>query len=141
MVESGTVNRELARVLATIGHQDEIILSDAGFAIPTGPEVIDLSLDENIPRVEEILRTLLKVFSVEGVVIAKEFTAVNPSKADGLKKILGADVTWEEIDHQDLKVRSRTVKAVIRSGDFAAYSNLLLISGSGGRWYRECPDD
>jgi len=35
--------------------------------------------------------------------------------------------------------KSGQVKAVIRTGDFTAYSNILLVSGGGGRWYLEKP--
>jgi hypothetical protein len=31
------------------------------------------------------------------------------------------------------------VKTIIRTGDFTAYANVLLISGTDGRWYLEKP--
>jgi D-ribose pyranase len=43
----------------------------------------------------------------------------------------------ETIAHTELKQRSRGVKAIIRTGDFTAYSNVLLVSGAGERWYVE----
>ncbi len=42
-----------------------------------------------------------------------------------------------EQGHQDLKKLSREVKAVIRTGDFTAYGNVILVSGAGVRWYME----
>jgi D-ribose pyranose/furanose isomerase RbsD len=33
------------------------------------------------------------------------------------------------------KELSKSVKAVIRTGDFTAYANVLLVSGAGKRWY------
>jgi D-ribose pyranose/furanose isomerase RbsD len=39
--------------------------------------------------------------------------------------------------HADFKQRSRGVKAIVRSGDFTAYANILLVSGAGPRWFVE----
>ena len=41
------------------------MVTDAGFAIPMGVEVIDLSLDENKPEVIEVLATIRKYFQLK----------------------------------------------------------------------------
>ncbi len=137
MVETGVINRDLARELATLGHRDELIVCDAGFAIPRGPSVVDISLDENIPTVDDIVETLAKVFSIEAATVANETEATNPSKIGGWKALLGPDVAFELVPHDELKARASGVKLVIRSGDFTAFSNLLLVSGAGNRWFLE----
>ncbi|MHC4665637.1 MAG: RbsD/FucU domain-containing protein [Planctomycetota bacterium] len=43
----------------------------------------------------------------------------------------------ETMPHSQFKQRSKTVKAVICTGDFTAYSHVLLVSGAGDRWYVE----
>jgi D-ribose pyranose/furanose isomerase RbsD len=43
----------------------------------------------------------------------------------------------ELIDHLALKKKSKKVKLVIRTGDFTAYGNIILVSGAGERWYLE----
>jgi D-ribose pyranase len=50
MKEVGTVNRSIAKVISEQGHQDLLMVVDAGFAIPKEVEVIDISLGENNPN-------------------------------------------------------------------------------------------
>ena len=35
------------------------------------------------------------------------------------------------------QTESKKVKLVIRTGDFTAYGNIILVSGAGERWYLE----
>ena len=49
----------------------------------------------------------------------------------------GEGVQVETIDHAVLKEMSKTVKTVIRTGDFTAYGNVILVSGAGKRWFSE----
>lgn len=43
----------------------------------------------------------------------------------------------EVIAHAELKRRSREVKTIVRTGDFTAWGNVLLVSGAGPRWKME----
>lgn len=54
MNEVGIVNRLLAKVISEQGHQDLLMVVDAGFGIPKNREVVDLSLGENKPMVLEV---------------------------------------------------------------------------------------
>ena len=58
MLETGILNRELAKELSRMGHSDKMLIADAGLAIPNITKVIDLSLDENIPTVPQVLYIL-----------------------------------------------------------------------------------
>ena len=137
MRETGIVNREICDILSTLGHTDEMIVCDAGFAIPSGVRTIDISLAENRPTVPEVLAELRKHFSVEKLVISEETKKVVPSRFKELTKSFGKGVGLEIITQPAIRARARTVKAIIRTGDFTAYSNILLVSGGGSRWYLE----
>ena len=137
MRETGIVNREICDILSTLGHTDEVIVCDAGFAIPTGVRTIDVSLAENKPTVPDVLAELKKHFSVERLIISEETQKVVPSRFKELAKSFGKGVAVEIITQSEIRARARTVKAVIRTGDFTAYSNILLVSGGGSRWYME----
>ena len=137
MRETGHVNREICDILSTLGHTDEVIVCDAGFAIPNGVRTIDISLAENKPTVPEVLAELRKHFSVEKLVLSEETKKAVPSRFKELAKSFGKGVAVEIITQSETRARARTVKAVIRTGDFTAYSNILLVSGGGGRWYIE----
>jgi D-ribose pyranase len=137
MQEGGVLNREIARLLARMGHMDEMIVCDAGFPIPDGVDTVDLALSENMPRVTDVLEVLKRHFSVEKLVVADEIRSHSPSMLSQIRSVLGTAMPLETISHMDLKAKSRSVKAIIRTGDFTAYTNVLLVSGAGDRWLVE----
>lgn len=136
-MNEGIVNRGLAGAVARQGHGDQLLVCDAGFAIPDGVEVVDLSLAVNKPTVEEVLAELVKYHSVEGLVVADMTERHSPSKLAAVIGLLPKGIPVEKIPHPELKKRAAWVKTVVRTGDFTAYSNFLLISGAGDRWYSE----
>jgi D-ribose pyranose/furanose isomerase RbsD len=51
----------------------------------------------------------------------------------------GDDTEYEVVEHSELKQLAKTGKAVIRTGDFTAFGNVILVSGAGNRWYCDNP--
>lgn len=137
MQEIGILNRDLAEIISQQGHGDLLMICDAGFAIPSHVKVIDLSLAENIPTVIDLLSELKKYFSVEKIIMSDETREVSPTHFNKVSTVLGLDLEVETMPHGDVKKLSREVKAVIRTGDFTAYGNVILVSGAGDRWYVE----
>lgn len=137
MKEIGTVNRGIAKVISEQGHNDLLMVVDAGFAIPKEIEVVDISLAENKPMILEVLAELRKFFSVEKIIMANQTQSVSPTLFTAISKSFGENIPVETIEHADLKQLSKTVKAAIRTGDFTAYGNVILVSGAGPRWYCE----
>ena len=137
MKEIGLINRNLAKVVAEQGHQDLLMVVDAGFAIPLGVETIDISLSENNPMVVDVLTVLRKFHSVEKMILAKQTKETNPSLFNKISTAWGNDIEIEVVEHSELKQISKTVKAVIRTGDFTAFGNVILVSGAGNRWFCE----
>ena len=121
MKETGILNRNIAATVAKQGHGDLLMVTDAGFAIPLGVEVIDLSVEENKPMVLEVLAMLNKNFSVEKMIMANQTRDVSPTLFAGISKAFGKDVQVETVEHSAIKEMSKNVKAVIRTGDFTAY--------------------
>ena len=136
MRETGTINNDISDVFSMMGHMDELIVCDAGFPIPLDVCTIDISLAKDKPTVLELLDVLKDHFSVEKLVMADETKQTSPTRFKAITDIFG-DVPVETMPHTDFKKHSKTVKAVIRTGDFTAYSNVLLVSGPGDRWYCE----
>ena len=113
------------------------MVTDAGFAIPKGLEVIDLSLKENVPTVMDVLNELKKYYSVEAMFMSEETRQVNPSHYKAVSTVWGDNIPVTEIPHAEMKEKSKGVKAVIRTGDFTSYGNVILVSGCGDRWRSE----
>ncbi len=137
MKETGLLNIEISDAIAHLGHMDEIIICDAGFPIPAGVRTIDLALKVNQPTTLEVLTEILQHFSVEKIVLAEETQKHSPSMFARLTGLFDKSVAVETIPHSTFKQRSRGVKAIVRTGDFTAYANLLLVSGAGPRWFVE----
>lgn len=137
MKETGLLNTEISDAIAHLGHMDEIIICDAGFPIPVGIRTIDIALKVNQPTTLEVLTEILQHFSVENIVLAEETQKYSPTMFARLTGLFDKDVTVESIPHIEFKQRSKTVKAVVRTGDFTAYANILLVSGAGPHWFVE----
>jgi D-ribose pyranase len=137
MKEIGIVNRDIAAVISEQGHGDLLMIADAGFAIPSHVETIDISLAENKPMVMDLLEELNKYYSVEKMYMSNETEEISPSLFKKISSAFGKDVEVETIPHPEMKELSKKVKAVIRTGDFTAYGNVILVSGAGDRWFLE----
>lgn len=119
----------------------------AGLAPPTGLDpaktamlLIDIQMDYFTPAKLEVLEELKKHFSVEKIIMAEETREVSPTRFEAIHEILGRDLPVDLMSHVEFKHHSHNVKAVLRTGDFTAYSNVLLVSGAGNRWYVEKPE-
>jgi len=137
MKEIGILNRSIAKVISEQGHMDLLMVVDAGFPIPKEVEFIDVSLSENKPMVLEVLAELKNYFSVEKIIMANQTKATSPTIFDAISKSFGENMPVETMEHTDFKLLSKNVKAIIRTGDFTAYANVMLVSGAGDRWYCE----
>lgn len=138
MLESGFINRELSAWMSKLGHGDRFLIADAGLAIPEATTVIDLSLDINSPTVLEVLDAVQKHFSVEGITLSDATGRTSPSRKRDILARFGPSVTVTEVPHATLRdTLTKEVKFAIRTGDFTAYSNIVLTSGTGPRWYVE----
>jgi len=134
MKEAGTLNGHIDSALTRQGHGDLMMVVDAGFACPDHVEVIDIALSEGVPAVLDVLAELRKVHSVEKIVMANETRDHNPTHFRAASKAFGKGVEVEAIAHAEFKQRSHHVKTIIRTGDFTAWGNVMLVSGAGTRW-------
>ena len=89
MKKVGVLNRAVANALTKQGHGDLLMVTDAGFAIPRGVEVVDLSLEENKPMVLEVLAMLRKNFSVEKMFMANQTKLVSPTLFSKISNAFG----------------------------------------------------
>ncbi len=127
----------MSRIVAEQGHEDLLLVADAGFAIPLGVDTVDLSLKENTPMVLDVLTEISKYHSVEKLIFAQQTIDKNPKLYNDLKNVWKENIAVEIIDHLELKQLAKSVKAIIRTGDFTAYGNVILVSSAGDRWYVE----
>jgi D-ribose pyranase len=128
MKKKGILNREISRVLATMGHYDLLVIADAGLPIPTDADCIDLVIDKDIPTVLQILKLLSSELEIEEFYVAEEGNSINAAQYSDIERIF-PNASKNLIPHNSLKEKVRGAKAVIRTGDFSPYSNVILSSG------------
>jgi len=133
------LNGQIDSALTRQGHCDLLVVADAGFPCPDHVEVIDIALREGAPTVLEVLAELRNVHSVEKIVMAEEMRLHNPTHFEAASKAFGKDVEIESVPHIEFKQRSQQAKTIIRTGDFTAWGNVMLVSGAGTRWKMENP--
>lgn len=131
MKKTPLLNIALSRVIASLGHGDILMIVDAGMPVPAGVELIDLALTHGVPDFASVLDVVLTEMQVESHVLASEMVEVQPPglrviEALALDEQLGQQ-RW--VSHEELKVLSRSAKAIVRSGECQPYSNVALVAG------------
>ena len=137
MVTKGIQNIQISALLNYAQHMDEIIICDIGFPIPKGVDYVDLVIKDDVPTIEDVLDTILENFSVEKVIMADEAITYNPSFVNKIQAKFDSSIPFEFMPHKDFKLHSHSVKGIIRTGDYTANSNVLLVSADSGKFHRE----
>jgi len=124
----GILNQPISSVIAGLGHTDTLVIADAGLPIPPETQRIDLALAEGIPSFLDTLRVVLTEMKVERAIIAEEMLDLSPQVYEAVKEMLG-DVPIETVTHLIFKEQTRSARAVIRTGEFTPYANVILTAG------------
>ena len=118
MQKYGILNAQLRSLLARTGHRDHLAITDAGYNIPLGREVVDLAFLPNLPAILQVLDGILDEFSVEKVYLSEGIHHYAP-------KQLEEYVKDEEIDNM-----MESVKGVVRTGNYGIHCpNIILQAG------------
>jgi D-ribose pyranase len=127
MKKTPLLNIALSQLIASLGHGDSIVIGDAGLPVPPGVPLIDLALMRGVPGFMDTLQTILAEMHVEQYVLADELAERSPQLAQqiGLLGLAGK----QTMPHEDFKRRTQQARAVIRTGEFTPYANIILISG------------
>ncbi len=128
MKKIGILNQPISAVIAGLGHMDTLVIADAGLPIPPETLRIDLALAEGIPTFLDTLRVVLREMQVERAIVAEEMRQVSPGVYEAVQELLG-DVPIETVTHLIFKEQTRSARAVIRTGEFTPYANVILVAG------------
>lgn len=128
MKKTGVINAPLAAVIAELGHRDMITIADAGLPIPKSVNRIDLALKQGVPGFIETLQVVLTEMQVEKIILAEEIKQHNPGVLGEIEELMG-QVPIDFVPHEDFKEITKESRAIIRTGEFTPYANLILVSG------------
>ena len=132
MKRTPLLNRHLSKLVASLGHTDEIVIADAGLPVPPNVGVIDLAVSPGIPCFFYVFEALSRELIVEEAVFAEE---AGPELVTRIEVKLahweaetGKPIDQVRIPHEDFKVRTQRARAVIRTGEVTPYANIILVS-------------
>ncbi|MEG7379460.1 D-ribose pyranase [Bacillus subtilis] len=128
MKKHGILNSHLAKLLADLGHTDQIVIADAGLPVPDGVLKIDLSLKPGLPAFQDTAAVLAEEMAVEKVIAASEIKTANQEIARFLENLF-SEQEIEYLSHEEFKQLTKEAKAIIRTGEFTPYANCILQAG------------
>lgn len=130
MKKTGILNSEISRVLSSLGHTDCIAIADCGLPIPDETERIDLALTLGEPGFIRTLEAVTADMKVEKIFLAEEIKKYNPQIVSEMKVLLEESrAEVEFVSHAELKEKTRSCRAVIRTGEATPYANIILQAG------------
>ncbi|WP_413734953.1 RbsD/FucU domain-containing protein [Sodalis sp. RH21] len=130
----------LAAALATLGHTDIVLVTDAGFPIPPQANRIDLGLWPGTVDVRDILRVLRHEIFIEDIRFAPEVRDCHPQLYRDLQDIwTGSGTAFSAASHEELcEVVAPRAKVIIRSGSFEPWANFALVASTDPfAWFTE----
>lgn len=129
MKKTPLLNIALSQLIASLGHGDSIVIGDAGLPAPPGVPLIDLALTRGVPGLMDTLQTVLSEMQVEHHVLADELFAAG-AQATLAKQISQLGLAGKQtLPHDEFKRRTQQARAIIRTGEFTPYANIILIAG------------
>lgn len=128
MKKSTLINSEISYEISKMGHTDTLVVCDSGLPIPSGVKRIDLALKKGLPTFLDTLDTILEELEVEEVIIAKEIIEASNELYKEIQKRF-ENITITTVAHEDFKVLTKDSKAIVRTGEFTPYANIILKSG------------
>lgn len=130
MKKSGILNAQLLCELTKLRHQDKLVICDAGFPIPMGANVVDVSLVAGVPDFRQTLQAVVGELIFEEYVIFNSMKEKNPEYYE-LVTHLFVNQSSREVSMAEFVELSKEVKLFIRTGELKPASNLMLTSASG----------
>lgn len=128
MKKTPLLNQAISAVIAGMGHGDGLVVADAGLPIPDDVLRIDLAVTAGIPSFMDVLKAVLSELQVEQVILAEEIKAKSPDMHTAILHWLG-DIPVQYVSHEEFKQTTSSAKAIIRTGEFTPYANIILLAG------------
>jgi D-ribose pyranase len=122
------LNREVSEVIASMGHMDTLVVSDAGLPIPEHVRRIDLAVSGGIPAFLDVVKAIESELKVQRIVVAEEMEQISPRVRKALDQLFPG-IPGEQVPHEQFKTLCKNARAVVRTGECTPYANVILESG------------
>ena len=129
MKKTKLLNAALSHLVAQLGHNDMVVVGDAGLPVPPGVPCIDLAVMRGLPSIAQVLEALESEMQVERMVLAQETFETTGGAAPQWLPAAWRDLPVEQVSHEMFKKRNAQARAVIRTGECTPYANVMLVAG------------
>jgi D-ribose pyranase len=130
------LNAELSGLIASMGHGQKLVIGDAGLPVPAGVPCIDLAVTGGVPAFFDVLDAVLAELRIEQMTMAEEMNQASPVVAEGIERRrqsvcaeIGRDIHVNWRSHEVFKSETADALAVVRTGEFTPYANIILHAG------------
>lgn len=131
------LNAELSQAIASLGHTDILMVTDAGYPIPDDAWRIDLAVSRGVPSLFDVLELVHAEVIPEVIRYAADVPEMNPELDEFLRELYdgsGAEVTT--IPHEEVLDYGDEAKAIVRTGDFVPWGNVVIQCGTDPKaWF------
>lgn len=132
MKKRGIFNAQLIGELTKIRHTEKIVLCDAGLPVPQGKTLVDVSLVEGLPTVEQVFKAVCNEILIEEISIPEVFIQTRPTFYCLIKeRFVNQRLNVIQNEQWTETLNAPDVKLFIRTGDVLPCSNIILSSASG----------
>ena len=114
MLKRGMLNAQGKFLLARTGHLDYLGITDAGFNIPEGIEVVDLAVKPNLPELLDVLDIIKKEIAIEKIFLADKIVDYAPELLKEYEKRFTKEKIEFIPDGQPFREKMKQCKGVFR---------------------------
>jgi len=125
MMNTNIKNSFILGELAKLGNGDVIVIGSVDFPIPETAILIDVSIKDGMPTIEDIVEPLLLDCSFASMTMCDELEKEFEERKKAIIKLTKFDLV-ESLTFRQLKVVSKNAKFVIRTGDSNEYKSVIL---------------
>lgn len=123
MKKQGIINSHITKVLADLGHTDQIVIADIGLPVPEGVHKIDLSIKLGTPSFMEVVEAIAEDMEIEKVILAEEIKSENKEALQYIEEKFTNQLV-EYHSHELFKQLTQDAKVIIRTGEAKPYAKL-----------------
>ncbi|MDT8855100.1 RbsD/FucU family protein [Paracoccaceae bacterium Fryx2] len=129
MRRNGILNVKLSRAISEMGHDDILLITDAGFPMAYDDRVIDLALCPGVPDLFTVLRAIRQEMWVEAYHMIADAKENNPVAWNGVAEIFPDALGGVKPNSWFHEEGYRGAKYIVRTGAWMPWGNVALISG------------
>lgn len=142
MKKHGIYNKALMTAIADMGHEEYIVIGDAGIPIARPEQRIDLAVAQDLPTIAQVLDLVMDEFIFEECIVAEEQKNFNPVHYKAVE-----DMVHKR--YETMKVQTKPhyeffaeylpkAKYIVRTGSLMPWGNVVLKAGIDAKvWFQK----